>query len=61
MIKLVVQVNGKVRAVIEKEGDLSEDEIFALALAQPNVQKFIDGNEIKRKQYIKDKIIIFNV
>ncbi|WP_117275174.1 leucine--tRNA ligase [Mycoplasmopsis edwardii] len=61
VIKLVVQVNGKVRAVIEKEGDLSEDEIFALALAQPNVQKFIDGNEIKRKQYIKDKIIIFNV
>ncbi|EIE40297.1 leucine--tRNA ligase [Mycoplasmopsis canis] len=60
-VKIVVQVNGKVRAVIEKDGDLSEEEIFSLALEQPNVQKFIDGQEIKRKQYVKDKIVIFNV
>ncbi|EIE41863.1 leucyl-tRNA synthetase [Mycoplasmopsis canis UFG4] len=61
IVKIVVQVNGKVRAVIEKDSDLSEEEIFSLALEQPNVQKFIDGQEIKRKQYVKDKIVIFNV
>ncbi|WP_322961001.1 leucine--tRNA ligase [Mycoplasmopsis cynos] len=61
IVKIVVQVNGKVRGIFEKEGNLSEEEIFTMALSQPNVQKFIDGHEIKRKQYIKDKIVIFNV
>ncbi|WP_322961643.1 hypothetical protein [Mycoplasmopsis cynos] len=58
IVEIVVQVNGKVRAVIEKDGNLSEEEIFS-SLKLPNIQKFIDGHEIKRRQYDKDKIIIF--
>ncbi|WP_436358763.1 leucine--tRNA ligase [Mycoplasma sp. 480] len=60
-IKLPIQINGKVRAVIEKEETDTEDSLFTKALSEPNVIKNIDNKEIKKKIYIKDKIIIFNV
>ncbi|MGZ9428416.1 leucine--tRNA ligase [Mycoplasma sp. 1012] len=60
-IKLPIQINGKVRAVIEKEESDTEDSLFAKALNEPNIIKNIDNKEIKKKIYVKDKIIIFNV
>ncbi|MGZ9414527.1 leucine--tRNA ligase [Mycoplasma sp. 5370] len=60
-IKLPIQINGKVRAVIEKEETDTEDSLFTKALSESNVIKNIDNKEIKKKIYIKDKIIIFNV
>lgn len=43
---MVVQVQGKVRAKIEVAPDLSEDEAKAVALADPNVQRALDGREV---------------
>ncbi|WAM05673.1 class I tRNA ligase family protein [Mycoplasmopsis cynos] len=55
IVKIVVQVNGKVRCIFEKEGNLSEEEIFTMALSQPNVQKFIDGRKLNVSNILKIK------
>ncbi len=49
-VELVVQVNGKLRARISVSADVIGDEakIQELALAEPNVQKFTAGKEIRK-------------
>ena len=44
----VVQVQGKVRAKLEVAPDISEDELQALALADENVQRSLDGREVRK-------------
>ena len=43
---MVVQVQGKVRAKIDVPTDISEDDAKAAALADPNVQRALDGREV---------------
>jgi leucyl-tRNA synthetase len=43
-----VQVSGKVRARLEVAATSSDDELTALALADPNVQKAMAGKEPRR-------------
>lgn len=47
-VTCVVQVLGKVRARLEVSPSSTEDELTALALAEPNVQRAIEGKEPKR-------------
>ncbi len=47
-VTCVVQVLGKVRGKIEVSPDISDDELTALALAEPNVITSIDGREIRK-------------
>ena len=47
-VTCVVQVLGKVRGKIEVSPDVSDDELTALALAEPNVITSIDGREIRK-------------
>jgi leucyl-tRNA synthetase len=60
-IEMVIQINGKVRAKLQVAADASNDEVMALALAQENVQKFIDGKEIKMKKVIPGKLVTIAV
>ena len=55
-VKLVVQVNGRVRDTLEVKKGLSEEEAKKLALASENVKKHIIG-DVKRAVYVKDRII----
>ena len=55
-IKLVIQVNGRVRDTLEVKKGLSEEEAKRLALASENVKKHIAG-DVKRAVYVKDRII----
>ncbi|HUT03279.1 MAG TPA: leucine--tRNA ligase [bacterium] len=57
MITVPVQVNGKVRARLEVESDLSEQEILELALADENVQKHTAGKQLKGTRYVKGRIV----
>jgi leucyl-tRNA synthetase len=54
-IELVVQVNGKVRASIRVAADAGDDVITAAALADANVQKFIEGKPIKFSRVLKQR------
>jgi leucyl-tRNA synthetase len=56
-IELVVQVNGKIRARLSTEPGLPEDEAFALAAADPSVGAYLLGKEIRKRIYVKDKLV----
>ncbi|MET0952183.1 MAG: leucine--tRNA ligase, partial [Aeromicrobium sp.] len=47
-VTCVVQVLGKVRGKLEVSPDISDEELTALALAEPNVVRSIDGREIRK-------------
>jgi leucyl-tRNA synthetase len=54
-IELVVQVNGKVRGSIRVAAEADENTITAAALADANVQKFIEGKPIKFSRVLKQR------
>ncbi|TRZ77340.1 leucine--tRNA ligase [bacterium] len=56
-IKLPIQVNGKVRDIIEVDVDMSEDEIKEMALKSEKLQKWVRDEEIKKVMYIKNKMV----
>lgn len=53
---IVVQVNGKMRARLSVCPGLSEAEVKALVLAEPNVQKQLENSEIKKFIYVPNKL-----
>jgi leucyl-tRNA synthetase len=61
LVKLAVQVNGKLRATLEVAPDLAEAEVKALALADANVQKFVEGKEITKVVFVPGRLISFVV
>ncbi|WP_269519541.1 leucine--tRNA ligase [Alteromonas sp. BMJM2] len=54
---IIVQVNGKVRAKMTISADASKDDIEASALAQSNVQQFIDGKTIRKVIVVPGKLV----
>lgn len=56
-IKIVIQINGKLRDEIEVTPGISEEEIKDLVLAREKVVEKIAGSEIKKFVYIKDKLV----
>jgi leucyl-tRNA synthetase len=57
-VKIPIQVNGKMRAIIEVSLDLSKEELEKLALKEENVLKFLDGLP-KKSIIIPNRIINF--
>ncbi|MCR4654427.1 MAG: leucine--tRNA ligase [Eubacterium sp.] len=56
-----VQVNGKVRGAVELPVDISKDEALALAKAEPNVAKFLEGKTLVKEIYVPGRILNFVV
>ena len=56
-IKIAVSVNGKLRATLEVNKGLSEEELKSLAFETEGVKRHIEGKEIKKVIVVKDKII----
>jgi leucyl-tRNA synthetase len=54
---LVIQINGRVRARIDMEKGKTEEQIKEIVFADNQVKKWIEGKEIKKFIYIKDKIV----
>jgi leucyl-tRNA synthetase len=59
--ELVVQVNGKVRDRIQVASDISEEDAKAKALASEQVQKYLEGKQLKKIIYIKGKLVTIAV
>ena len=57
LINLIVQVNGKLRAMMEVEAEISEEEAFRLVLENEKVKAHIDGKELLKKIFVKGKLI----
>ncbi|MBS3896917.1 leucine--tRNA ligase [Silanimonas sp.] len=56
-LTLAVQVNGKLRGTIEVPASADKASIEAMALAEPNVLKFIDGLALKKVIVVPGKIV----
>ncbi len=54
---VVVQVNGKVRAKLVVPVDMPEEDVKSRALGDANVQKFTEGNELRKVIYIPGKLV----
>ena len=56
-VTMGVQVNDKVRAQSESAKDADEEAARARALAEPKVQKFLEGKEVKKFGYVPGRIV----
>jgi len=56
-LTLAVQVNGKLRGTIEVAADAGREQIEALAQAEPNAAKFIDGLTVRKVIIVPGKIV----
>ena len=56
-ITLVLQVNGKVRGKIEVAADISRENIEKIALADENVQRFVEGNTIRKIIVVPGRLV----
>ncbi|HEV7371860.1 leucine--tRNA ligase [Arenibaculum sp.] len=56
-VKVAVQVNGKLRATIELPRDCAEAEAREVALAEPNVQRAMDGKPPRKVIVVPNRIV----
>ena len=56
-VKIVVQVNGKVRGEIVMPNNAAEEDVKNKALANPAVLKHIQGKNLQRVIYVRNKLI----
>ena len=58
-INLVIQINGKKRAILQVKPDVEEKTLFNMSLELDNVKKFVENKKIVKKIYVKNKLINF--
>jgi leucyl-tRNA synthetase len=56
-VEFVVQVNGKLRARMPMPRGIAEDAAREAALADENVQKFIDGKQVRKVIFVADRLV----
>jgi len=57
LIEMVVQVNGKLRARISVPTDADKGAVEELATADENVQRFVDGNDIRKIIVVPGRLV----
>jgi leucyl-tRNA synthetase len=53
----VIQVNGKLRSRFQVATDTDEETIKEMALSDERIQKFIDGQRVKKVIAVKNKLV----
>jgi len=56
-LELVVQVNGKLRGHIRVPAGSAREEIERAALAEPNVQRFVEGKSVRKIVLVPAKLV----
>jgi leucyl-tRNA synthetase len=56
-VEIVVQVNGKVRAKFSLPVDSGDEEVKKVVMADPGVQKYVDGKEIVRILVVRNRLV----
>ena len=57
VINLVIQINGKKRGIIKTKRNVNEENILKMLIEDEKINKYLNQAEIKRKIYIKNKIM----
>ncbi len=58
-VDLVIQINGKKRAILSMKKDSEEDKVYELIENNEKIKKYIEGKNIKRKIYVKNRLVNF--
>ena len=56
-VTVAVQINGKLRGTITVKAESPEDLVFETASKDPAITKFLDGKQIRKKVYVKNRIL----
>ena len=56
---IVIQINGKKRSLIQLPINSSENTVVENSLEEEKIKKYLKSNKIKRKIYVKNKLINF--
>ena len=56
-IKIVIQVNGRVRSQIMVSSDIAEDELQSKAMLDGNVLPWVQGQVVKKIIYVKGRLV----
>ena len=57
IIDIVIQINGKKRGLIKSKPNLSEEHLFEIITKDKKLNKYLEKKNVKRKIYIKDKLM----
>ena len=57
IVSIAVQLNGKMRGIIEMPKDAARDEVEKAAFALENIQKQTTGKEIRKVIVVPNKIV----
>jgi len=57
LLTIVIQVQGKVRSRLQVPADTEDEELKAMALADPNVLRFLEGRAVKKTIVVKKKLV----
>ena len=56
-VNLPIQINGKLKATIVVNIDMTQTEIVKKALAIPKISQILNNKQIKKTIYVKNKIV----
>jgi len=56
-INVVIQINGKKRGLVSTKSNISEEKLFEIINNDEKIMKYFDQKNIKKKIYIKDKLL----
>ena len=56
-INIVIQINGKKRGLVVTKPNVTEKALFDIINKDKTINKYLSGNKLKRKIYIKDKLM----
>ena len=57
IINIVIQINGKKRGLIQSKPNISEKNLFEIINKDETLIKYLQKKDIKKKIYIKDKLL----
>jgi leucyl-tRNA synthetase len=56
-VTVAVQINGKLRGTISVKAESSEDVVLDTASRDPAITRYLDGKQIRKKVYVKNRIL----
>jgi leucyl-tRNA synthetase len=57
MVTVAIQINGKLRGTIVVKAEETEDAVLDAAKKDPVITRYLDGKEIRKKVYVKNRIL----
>ena len=57
IINIVIQINGKKRGLVQTKPNIVEEKLFEIIKNDEKIMKYINQKSIKKKIYIKDKLL----